>query len=162
MKIKQIADRIGKHENTIRNWAKQFAEFLSPAPVKGEHRNFIDEDLRRLSHISQLSDIGMSYEDIRLSIKQKVDEGSPFAPVLPTASASDVQGLITQTDMEARLTHKDAEIRELNVRLEEVRKRLNEEIMRQTEKDERHMQQMGRLYEEIGRLKMQLESSKKS
>src|SRR4051812_25634270 len=99
MKMKQVANRIGKHENTVRNWSRQFAEFLSPAPAKGEHRHFTDDDGRILGFITRLSDTGMQYEDIRSAIKRKLDEGTAFPPVLPSTAPTDIQGLIPLPEM---------------------------------------------------------------
>jgi DNA-binding transcriptional MerR regulator len=160
MKMKQAADRIGKHENTVRNWARQFAEFLSPAPAKGEHRRFDDNDLRVLAFIGKLSDNGMQYEDIRNAVRRRLDEGSPFPPVLPAQTPSDGHGLITLPEMETRLALKDAEIQELQGRIEELRHQLDDYMKRTNQREERYIEQIGQLREEIGRLKAQLDSKR--
>jgi DNA-binding transcriptional MerR regulator len=156
MKMKQVADRLGKHDNTIRKYAQQFAEFLSPAPAKGEHRIFTDEDLRVIAFISKLSDSGMKLAEVYDALKRKMDEGTPFPPVLPLLLPTDKQGLITVQEMDARLAYKDAELKELTGRLEELRKQLADLIERNRQEREAYVEQIARLSEEIGRLKAEL------
>jgi DNA-binding transcriptional MerR regulator len=155
MKMKQVADRLGKHDNTIRKWAQQFSDHLSPAPSKGEHRIFTDDDLRIFAFISRLSDTGMRYEEIQDALKHKMDEGTPFPPVLPTV-ASESSSLITQQELETRLALKDAELRELQGRLEELR----HQIQQHKEEREGFVTQVSKLSEEIGRLKAELSRRK--
>jgi DNA-binding transcriptional MerR regulator len=158
MKMKQVADRIGKHDNTVRNYAKQFNEFLSPEPPKGEARTFTDDDVRILGFISRLSDSGMSYDDIKEAIKRKLTEGTPFPPVLPTLAAPEVQGLITVQEMESQLAVKDARIAEMEARLEELRKQIDQ--FRQERREERdvYTTEIGRLNQEIGELRAELKA----
>jgi DNA-binding transcriptional MerR regulator len=149
MKMKQVADRLGKHDNTIRNYAKQFAEFLSPAPAKGETRVFTDDDVRVLSFISRLSDSGMSIEEIRAALRRKFEEGTPFPPVLPALTPTEERGVITVQEMEMRLALKDNEINELRGRLEELRERAQSER-------ETYLDQIRKLSEDIGQLRAEL------
>src|SRR5579859_1928299 len=113
MKMKQVADLIGKHDNTIRNYAKQFAPFLSPEPGKGEVRIFTDDDVRVLAFISRLSASGLSYDDINEAVQHKVNEGTPSPPVIVPPPREEAKGLITVPELEARLALKDAKIGEL-------------------------------------------------
>jgi DNA-binding transcriptional MerR regulator len=160
MKMKQLADRLGKHENTVRNWSRQFAEFLSPAPAKGEHRHFDDHDVRVLGYISKLSDTAMPYEDIRSALRRKVDEGSQFPPVLPVAAIEAPKGLITQAEMESRLALKEAEIEKLHGRVEELRRELDDLKGRYKEAEVEHRVQLRELAQEIGRLQARLEAAR--
>ncbi len=158
MKMKQVADRLGKHDNTIRKYAQQFAEFLSPAPAKGEHRIFTDEDLRVMAFICKLSDSGMKIAEITDAIRRKVEEGSPFPPVLPLFSPTDNQGLITLQEMDTRLALKDAELKEMLGRLEELRRQLVDQTERSRQEREAYVEQIAHLSEEIGRLKAELKA----
>lgn len=158
MKMKQIADRIGKHDNTVRNYAKQFAEFLSPEPPKGESRIFTDSDLRILGFVSRLSDSGMSYDEINQALKRKMSEGSPFPPILPIASSAETQGLITIAEAESRLVIKDAKIAELEARLEELRKQIEQFREERREERDAYTDQVGKLNQIIGGLQAELKA----
>jgi DNA-binding transcriptional MerR regulator len=171
MKMKQIADRLGKHDNTIRNYARQYAEFLSSQPAKGEHRIFTDDDARIIAFISHLSDNGMRHEEIHQALKTKLAEGTPFQPLLPSVPPSEQQNLITVAEMEAQLAAKDSALKEAQVRLEELRRQLTEQAERQRQEREAYLQQIrqvsesymaqiARLSEEIGKLKAQIRTKK--
>lgn len=154
MKTKQVAERLNKHENTVRNYAQQFAEFLSPAPAKGEHRTFTDDDLRILGFISRLSDSGMRQPDILDALKRKLSEGTPLPPVLPVSSPLDAQSLITLPELKAQLASKDAEIKELEGRLDELRK----QVEQHRQERDTYLDQIKLLSEEIGGLKAELKA----
>lgn len=167
MRTKQVADRLGKHENTVRNYAQQFAEFLSPAPPKGEYRDYTDDDVRVLHFVAQLSDKSMRIEDIKSTLRHRLDEGTSLPPVIPPVSPVEKQGLVTVPEMETQLALKDAQLRELQIRMEELRRELTElkTQQRQERTDHRdelsrisqqYMQQVVSLSEEIGRLKAEL------
>lgn len=156
MKMKQVAELIGKHDNTIRNYAKQFAAFLSPEPAKGETRIFSDDDVRVLAFISRLSDSGMSYTDIHEAVKRKASEGTPFPPVIMPSPREEAKGLITVPELEARLALKDAKIGELEARLEEIRSQVEQNRQERREEREAYTQEVGRLSQEIGELKAEL------
>src|SRR5579859_6260876 len=149
MRIGQAAEIIGKHENTIRNYAVRYAAFLSPQGAKGEHRNFTDDDVRVLSFISKLSDSGMDHTAIVQAIRQRLDDKRPFPPIQPVSSESDSRALVPVAEMESRVAAVTAELREANGRLEELR--------RQTEqRDRMQLTEIARLNQEIGQLKAQL------
>lgn len=156
MKMKQVCERLGKHDNTIRNYARMYAEFLSPAPGKGEHRTFSDDDLRILGYICRLADSGMRHGDIHESLKRKFEEGTPFPPVVPPAEA-DLQALVPMAEVELQLAQKDALLKEMQGRLEELRRQVEQH---KQERDS-YMQQIIKLSEEIGKLRAQLEDSKR-
>ncbi len=158
MKMKQVATRLGKHENTIRKYARQYAEFLSPAPDPGEHRIFTDDDIRVIAFISRLSDSGMQHDEILQSLKRKMDEGSPFPPVLPQPNASEAQALITLPEMEARLAVKDSKIKELEATIAELRRQHTELLEQQNKKEESYIERITRLSEEIGLLRAELKA----
>src|SRR5579859_2329741 len=154
MKTKQVADRLGKHENTVRNYAKDFGDFLSPAPAKGEHRTYTDNDLRILGHIARLSDAGMKQEEIHQALLRKFEEGSPFSPIPLTPSTS--TDLITVPEMEARIAAKDAELQMANARLEELRKQIENLVDRQDQERKYYLERITGLSQEIEELKAQL------
>lgn len=61
----QVARRAGVHANSIRNWSRDYAAFLSPA-ARGANgpRLYSDEDLSVLCAIAALRKSGMSPGDI--------------------------------------------------------------------------------------------------
>jgi DNA-binding transcriptional MerR regulator len=160
MRIQQVADRIGKHSNTVRNYARQFSAFLSPEPSKGDIRTFTDDDVRILAFISRLSDNGMPYEDITQALKRKLDEGTPFPPVLPPPPTSEPQGLITVAEMESKLATKDAKIAELEARVEELRKQIMGLVEQHREERREEREEIGHLNQLIGELGAELKATR--
>ena len=156
MRMKQVADRLGKHDNTIRNYAKEFKDFLSPEPARGEARIFTDDDVRVLAFISRLSDSAMSYDDIREAMRRKLTEGTPFPPVIPASPIVESKGLIPLPEVEAQLAKKDAQITQLEARLEELRKQIEQNRQERREEREIYTDQIGKLNQEIGELRSEL------
>lgn len=65
-----MADVLNVSPSTIRNWAIDFADYLSDNALKGEsrHRRFSDDDLAVLYTIAELRRRGESFADIRAMI----------------------------------------------------------------------------------------------
>jgi len=61
-----LARRFGVSKNTIRNWGRRFAAYLSPsaAPAHGEAREFSDEDVYIFAAIAYYSAQGLTYDEI--------------------------------------------------------------------------------------------------
>jgi DNA-binding transcriptional MerR regulator len=80
----------GVARETIRNWADEFAEYLSPIanPGRGKRRMYSYEDLTVISLVAELKKQGMTYADIHVSLKNG-QRGQP--PALPP---EDVQALV--------------------------------------------------------------------
>src|SRR5260221_8858103 len=154
MRMGQAAELIGKHQNTIRNYAERFAEFLSASPGKGEHRNFTDEDVRILAFVSKLMDSGMDQNAITQTIRQRREDNKPFPPVLPTVSGFESRSLVPVAEMEAKISVITAELREAQGRLEELR--------RQSEmRDRAYADELTSLNREIGRLQAELDAERR-
>jgi len=134
MKMKQVAERIGKHENTIRNWSDWYAEFLSPAPPKGEARFFTDDDLRVLAYIRELSAKGLSRQPIQESLRSKFESQVPFPPVQPDTlidldaqqeTALALAEVRTElTTAQTALILKDAQLKEFSATINELREQV--------------------------------------
>ncbi len=107
-----------RDEQTIRNWAKEFAEFLSPManPQKGRSRTFTEDDMRVFDLVAKLKDEGKQYVDIHTSLKsgQRGD--------LPVVSPDELRAL-TVGQIERRLS---LEIQHLKGDLAEAREQLKE------------------------------------
>jgi len=80
----------GVARETIRNWADEFQDYLSPTatPGHGKRRMYSFEDLTVISLVAELKKQGMTYADIHVSLKNG-QRGRP--PALPP---EDVQALV--------------------------------------------------------------------
>lgn len=84
---------------TIRNWADEFQDYLSPTatPGRGKHRMYTFDDLRVFSLVADLKKQGMTYTDIHASLRNG-QRGQP--PALPP---EEIQALVVG-DQERRLS----------------------------------------------------------
>jgi DNA-binding transcriptional MerR regulator len=68
---------------TIRNWSKEFAKFLSPGanPSGKQHRAYTEEDLSVLTLVAEMRDDGHDFESIHMSLSNgsrgKLPERAP-------------------------------------------------------------------------------------
>jgi len=128
MKMKQIADKLAKHDNTVRNWADWYGEFLSPAPPRGEVRFFTDDDFRVLSYVNELSSKGLGRQTIYEAIKAKFDSNTSLPPVPPDRLLDpDVQQTMALAlqDAKTELILKQAEVKELSATVNELREQIH-------------------------------------
>lgn len=65
----------------IKNWAYQFAEFLSPnaKPKKGNEREFTVEDISTLAYISYYGEEILDFERIRIGLIGGDQYEKPFS-----------------------------------------------------------------------------------
>ena len=79
---RQTATIFGVALETIRNWADEFQDYLSPTatPGRGKHRMYTLDDLSVFSLVDDLKKQGMTYIDIHVSLKNG-QRGQP--PALP-------------------------------------------------------------------------------
>lgn len=58
------------HE-TIRTWAGEFAQYMSPTanPGKGRHRRFSEDDISVLSLVAQMKRDGITFEEIHVALQ---------------------------------------------------------------------------------------------
>lgn len=131
---------------SVRIWANDFADYLSPSanPPAGQTRKFTDNDIRVFATISRLKDFNNTVDEIKTELENGVLDDAPVQvpnELVDIAGNSAVLLIIEKLDdFEERLsaleTGGDA--------------RLQNQI---TDKD----QEIGNLREEIGRLKALLE-----
>ena len=64
--VKEVADYLGKHPNTIRQWTKDYADFLSPSaiPTPGKERRFAEDDMAILWTVAVLKSEGKHTVDV--------------------------------------------------------------------------------------------------
>lgn len=96
---RQTATLFGVALETVRNWADEFQEYLSPTatPGHGKHRMYSYDDLRVFSLVSDLKGQGMTYSDIHGALRNG-QRGQP--PALPP---EEVQALVVG-EQERRLS----------------------------------------------------------
>lgn len=163
MKMKQVADRLGKHDNTIRYYAKQYGEFLSPAPDAGEVRVFTDEDVNVLSYVCQLTETGLKYEAIRDNLRHRFETNKSIPPSLPPPPPPDRRVAVFS---EPELLVDTALVNELTGRVESLKQQID--VLNQQRENDRevylrhimqinqsHNEQIQKLSVEMGRLQAQ-------
>ena len=86
-----LAVMFGRSKATIRNWAIEFAEYLSPTatPQEGKIRFFTAEDISVFSLVADYKDREQTYEQIHLALK------SGTRGDLPDLSEHDMQSIST-------------------------------------------------------------------
>jgi DNA-binding transcriptional MerR regulator len=109
----QVLFRVASPQ-TIRNWAKEFAPYLSPSatPGSGNTRQFTVEDMKVLALIAQLSSEGRSFNDIHASL------ASGQRGELPSISPEEIDVLVAG-EIERQLSTQLHESQELARRLQE-------------------------------------------
>lgn len=103
MKVGEIASTFGVDSNTVRNWCKRYADYLSPAakPAGGGVRLFSSRDFAVLSYIHSGLNGGMNHDEIAVKMAEmsfndgQVDIIIGLADVLPpeaTPTSQEGQG----------------------------------------------------------------------
>lgn len=147
---------------TVRTWANEFEQYLSPTanPGTGRHRIFTEADLTVFALISETKDRGGTYEDAHVSLKTGqrgliptiADERGLTLQVKNQLAIAQMQiEQITSERDEAKAQVKDleSEIIRLSTRLDESEKRIAELKDSQSGRDD--------LLMELGKLKALLE-----
>jgi DNA-binding transcriptional MerR regulator len=95
---RHVSTLYGVTVETVRNWADEFADYLSPManPGANRHRQFSDEDMAVFALVSEYKSQGKTYTDIHLALKMG-QRGDP--PALPP---EEVQAIM-MGDQERRL-----------------------------------------------------------
>lgn len=92
-----IAKLFGVTDQTVKNWAKEFAEHLSPTaqPPEGQKRMFTLDDIRVFALVADFSKRGFSYEDAHTSLRsgQRGDIPETAKELSPTVSPQIVAAL---------------------------------------------------------------------
>lgn len=84
----QIGKHLGVSDGTIRNWAAEFADYLSPGSQTdkpGEIRTFTQDDLAILETVAALRRQNLSYGEIgqRLATGERIEIDAPPIDVKP-------------------------------------------------------------------------------
>lgn len=105
-----VCEFFGVSRETVRTWAHEFSDFLSPTvnPEKGRTRQFTDEDLRVLALVSEMKKQGLLYTDVKAAL------GAGQRGELPTAAHAIVPGERNKlAEMESRIADLQTALSEL-------------------------------------------------
>ena len=143
--VKDIATRFNVSRETIRIWAKEFANYLSPGanPSKGNQRNFSADDLPIFALISDLKGQGQTYEDIHAALSSGQRGAVPLSS--PPAIGD---GKISLASLQRDIAVVSAERDEYQARMLKAEGAANELREQVKSKDA----EIARLNREIGRL----------
>lgn len=79
-KTGDLAKRLSLHPNTVRTWADEFSEFVSPGAVAAK-RKFTADDALVLTTIAQLRSENLAFEEIRKALSNgRRADGLPPVP----------------------------------------------------------------------------------
>ncbi|MBI5305961.1 MAG: MerR family transcriptional regulator [Chloroflexi bacterium] len=97
--FQQVATELNVSANTLRRWTKEFASFLSSAPVSGDgaSRRFVDQDVVVLRHIKDQLSAGLSTEEL-IEELQAQGRGETAALTLAAREGSPAAGFVVLTD----------------------------------------------------------------
>lgn len=126
----QIGKHLGVSDATIRNWAAEFADYLSPGSqtaAPGEVRTFTPDDLTILETVAALRRQNLNYEEIqqRLADGERIEIDAPPIDVKPGQETAVTIAAFQSTlqSYEARIDKQQTQITELYERLTEAEKR---------------------------------------
>jgi DNA-binding transcriptional MerR regulator len=130
---------------TVRNWAHEFQEYLSPAanPGTGRTRKFTEDDLRVFALIAQMKNEGAVYADIHTELKKGTRGEPPVVPDEMIPIATTEQGLLIINKLQ-----------EFENRLQQVENQKDERVYEELDRVRR---QRDDLLIEIGKLRARLE-----
>lgn len=87
MKTGELAALLDVSTSSIKTWAQEFGDFLSPRAQGGSqlHRFFDDQDARIMGHIADLRKQNVSWDDIRANLSRLEETNWQDLPDLPNA-----------------------------------------------------------------------------
>jgi len=167
---RQTAALFGVSLETIRNWAYEFTQYLSPTanPGKGKHRLYSQDDLEVFALADEMKKQGMTYADIHVAL-QNGQRGYP-----PNLAPDEIQAIVVNEqerrlstevevlqrtcvqlqrqleDAEAKV-RKAEEIREANIRLETLSQTQQQRVEELKEELEKARGRIEVLLEESGK-----------
>jgi len=85
---KQAANRAGIGVSTVRHYAREWSDYLSPSatPEAGETRQYTEDDIAVFRTIKTLRDQGANTEDIKAAL----DAGDRYEPLTPPPTEADI------------------------------------------------------------------------
>lgn len=127
-----ITQQFGVSRQTISNWCREFARFLSPTanPPIGAQRRFTDDDLKVFAVVHRQKRSGLTYEEISAALASGEREDPPLDIVTAANGAMErlqqrmISLEIQLRDTERQSAEKDGTIAELRRQLEDTRREL--------------------------------------
>jgi DNA-binding transcriptional MerR regulator len=147
-----LAVFFGRSKATVRNWAVEFADYLSPTatPEEGKVRYFTDEDLKVFALVADYKDRDQTYEQIHLALSSGL-RGTP-----PDLSEQEIQSLST-SERERRIA---LEVEALQRTIVQLRQELHQTQEKAQKVDEVNLENM-RLKTRLELTQQQLEEVRK-
>lgn len=156
-KTLEVATRFGIEQQTVRNWAKEFKQYLSITanPSPGNHRIFTDDDLRVFVVVSELKDLGFTFESIHVSLQngQRGELPPDTTSLTPTGDLSALQVMLAnemrlREELEAQLTTERENLKNERSRADKAETKAD--VLEQQLREARQL--INELNREIGRL----------
>lgn len=161
MRSRDVAKRLGVDASTVRRWARDYEEYLSPTARKApdddlrKPRVFTDEDLRLFWTIATAQNRGVGHEEI----EQMIGNGELLEGDLPehplTQTADEIE-LVPASTALARIEALQDKVEMLESDLEDARQRLDQKNDRVIELE----QKLGETMTEIAVLEGRIETVK--
>jgi len=149
---KDVCDAFNISRQTVRIWATEFADYLTPGatPEKGQQRNFSDGDMAVFALVHEVKQRGGTYENAHLQLKNG-QRGELPVPNLPVPQESEshlapLRGEITR--LSNLLQHAMAERDDLRVTAAQekaLRQRSDEQLAQAQRKIDELNQEIGML-----------------
>lgn len=153
---KDVCEIFEISRQTVRIWAAEFAEYLSPSatPEKGQQRNFSDEDMAVFALVHDVKQRGGTYDSAHLQLKSG-QRGEVPQKTLPAPVESDVQ----LSTLRSQLTRLSNQLETVIVERDELRITTSQERALRQRADEQlkeAQKKIDDLNQEIGMLKARL------
>lgn len=149
-----IMAAFGIARETVRNWSREFAQYLSKeaTPGKGKHRAFSENDMRVFALVAELKRQGMSHEDIHATLQTGTRGELPeVASVVLARSESGRQiALLNDTIVQLKVERDTLAQALQESRYETEQQRGQVELLK--EQLEQSQQRIMELYKQIARL----------
>lgn len=93
---------------TVRQWAAEFADYLSPGANPGDRlpRLFTDDDMRVLALVSQMKDEGKRYADVHAALRNGQRAEPPDKPAAQVELTATTRATTLQQQLTALLSER--------------------------------------------------------
>lgn len=164
-KSKDLQQLFDKSTETIRTWADEFRDFLSPNanPGQGRHRLFSADDVRVFALVNEMKVLGKTYEDIHMALQsgqrgdvqeQTIERALTLESSLALDAAQrQIEVLVVEKE---ELRKRIQQLHDENIRLKtllEVKDSQDNAMQGERDKIEQLQRQIGRLEAQIEMLK---------
>jgi DNA-binding transcriptional MerR regulator len=98
--VQEVAARLDISPATLRRWADEFAEYLSPQSANGDNNGasrYSEQDIAKLSKAKQLMSEGLTYDEVRQKLELSLNADSETDPTAAEATPV-ARGLISRSD----------------------------------------------------------------